>query len=126
MHGSHLIHHWSRTQTIISLSSCEAELNAALKMGSEIIGMCQTFKEWGVYLDGLVIGDCAPLQGLLERRGTGRVKHLELRQLWMQEKVKMKVLKFVKVPRDLNPSDAMTHHWTKAEAANHFTKLNLF
>ena len=94
-------------------------------MGSEIIGMTQTCREMGVDLEGIVLGDCAPLKGLLERRGTGRVKHLELRQLWMQEKIKTKVLKFVKVPRERNPSDAMTHHWTKAEAANHFSKLNL-
>ncbi len=125
MHGSHLIHHWSRTQAVISLSSCEAELNAALKMGSEMIGMVQTCKEWGVGLLGNVVGDCAPLKGLLERRGTGRVKHLELRQLWMQEKIKNKSLRFVKVPREKNPSDAMTHHWSKAEGAKHFPKLNL-
>ena len=48
--------------------------------------MIQACNEMGVKLSGDVIGDCAPLQGLLERRGTGRVKHLELRQLWMQEK----------------------------------------
>ena len=30
-HGSHLVHHWSRTQSIIALSSAEARLNAMLK-----------------------------------------------------------------------------------------------
>ena len=73
-----------------------------------------------------VIGDCAPLQGLLERRGTGRVKHLELRQLWMQEKIREQKLKFIKVPRDLNCSDALTHHWSKAEGEKHFEKMNMF
>ena len=125
LHGGHLIHHWSRTQSVISLSSCEAELNAALKMGSELIGLCQTCREQGVLLDAVVIGDCAPLKGLLERKGNGRVKHLELKQLWLQEKVRAKIIAFVQVPRELNPSDAMTHHWTIAEGLSHFGKLSL-
>ena len=39
MCGSHLIHHWSRTQATVALSSGEAELNAAVKGISEGLQM---------------------------------------------------------------------------------------
>ena len=38
MHGSHLLLHYSPTQAGVALSSAEAKLNAALKMGCEILG----------------------------------------------------------------------------------------
>ena len=39
LHGSHLLLHYSRTQAGVALSSAEAELNAALKMDCEILGI---------------------------------------------------------------------------------------
>ena len=38
MRGGHCLHHWSRTQATIALSSGEAELNSSLKGGTELIG----------------------------------------------------------------------------------------
>ena len=37
----HLLLHYSRTQAGVALSSAEAELNAALTLGCEILGICQ-------------------------------------------------------------------------------------
>ena len=47
LHGAHLIHHYSKTQAGVALSSGEAELNAALKIGCDIVGIAQCFKELG-------------------------------------------------------------------------------
>ena len=41
LHRSHLLLHYSRTQAGVALSSAEAELNAALTLGCEILGICQ-------------------------------------------------------------------------------------
>ena len=125
MHGQHLIMHWSRTQACVALSSCEAELNAGVKMTSELLGLVLAFSELGVRYEAEVRGDCSPMQGVSERRGVGKVKHLCLKQLWMQEKVRDKSVKFMKIPRDDNPSDAMTHHWTRVEGNNHFGGLSV-
>ena len=67
-----------------------------------------------------VLGDSSPLKGLLERRGTGKMK-----QLWMQEKVRNKSLEFEKIPRLENPGDATTHHWTKSEGDLHFGRMGV-
>ena len=119
-HGTHLVHQWSRTQSCIALSSGEAELNAALMMGTEILGLQQTLKEMGLDIPVHVFGDSAPVVGILARKGTGRIKHLELRQLWLQEKTREGALTFTKIPRAHNVSDALTHHWTVAEGKAHF------
>ena len=86
MRGSHLLLHWSRTQQTVALSSGEAELNAALKGGSEALGfqdMCDELE------DDVIIhmyGDSTASRGILHREGKGRIKHLHVRQLWLQEK----------------------------------------
>ena len=40
------------------------------------------------------------------------MKHLSVKQLWVQEKEMYKELVVNKVPRDVNWSDMLTHHWT--------------
>jgi hypothetical protein len=125
LHGAHLIGHWSKTQVGIALSSCEAELNSALKMGTELIGLKHTLSEWGVQINLRLHADSSPLKGLLERRGTGKIKHLEMKQLWLQEKVRAGEIEFLKVPRKDNSSDALTHHWTRAEGADHFGRIGI-
>ena len=122
MHGTHLISHWSRTQVGIALSSKEAELNAALKMASELVGLKNSLEEWGHKVKVEVLGDSSPLQGLLERRGTGKIKHLSMIHLWLQERVRAREIEYRKVP---SPSDALTHHWTEKEGVLHFTKRGL-
>ena len=46
--GGHCLHQWSRTQSNIALSSGEAELNAALKGGVELIGVQNLMLELGM------------------------------------------------------------------------------
>ena len=45
MAGRHYIKSWSATQKSVTLSSGEAELVAAVKMSSEIIGIAQLWKD---------------------------------------------------------------------------------
>ena len=125
LHGSHLIAHWSRTQSGVALSSGEAELNAALKMGCEILGVRQFCSELGYDYAIDINGDSSAVKGILNRKGCGKVKHIEVKQLWLQERVRNGEISFTKVPRSTNPGDAFTHHHTAAEGRNHFSRLNL-
>jgi len=62
---------------------------------------------------------------IVSRVGCGKVKHLEARQLWIQEAVRRKVLVVKKVGREINIADALTHHWASADGLKHFTKAGL-
>jgi hypothetical protein len=94
-------------------------------MGCELLRLRNMLEELDVEIKLRILGDSSPLQGLLERRGTGRVKHIEMKQLWLQSKVRSKDLEYMKIPRKYNPSDAGTHHWTRAEGHEHFGALGI-
>ena len=99
MHGSHLLLHFSRTQAGVALSSAEAELNAALKMGCEILIMSQFCSEFGYTMKTTINGDSSAVKSILARRGCGKVKHLEVKQQWLQEQVRSGKVEFQKISR---------------------------
>ena len=117
--------HWSSTQTIVSLSSAEAELNAAVKMISEALGVRNLYRETGMLKAVVVKTDSSACNGILHREGCGKVKHLETRQLWTQAHVASKAVDVQKVPRDLNVSDCLTHHWSASDGHRHFSTIGL-
>ena len=125
MHGAHLVHHWARTQTVVSLSSAEAELNALLKAGSELLGAIEFCKDLGLQLTPLLKSDSSAAQGILSRRGSGKVKHLETKQLWLQDKVRTGKLSIQKVSRQMNPADVLTHHCSRDILNFHSISLGL-
>ncbi len=63
--------------------------------------------------------------GTVQRKGVGKIKHLEVKQLWVQEKVYRGKLKPAKTPRANNPSDALTHHWNRVEGERHLKDIGV-
>ena len=124
MRGQHCLLHWSRTQQVISLSSAEAELNASITAGCEGLLIKHMTEELGLKYNLKILGDSSANSGIVHRSGTGRIKHLSIRQLWLQEKVGNAELEFEKIPRARNVSDTQTHHWTKEEARVHFANMH--
>ena len=51
-------------------------------------------------------GDSSAVKGILARRGCGKVKHLEVKQLWLQEQVRSGKIEFQKISRKNNLCDA--------------------
>ena len=123
MRGTHCLAQWSRTQQTVALSSAEAELNAALKGAVEVLGLREMLKEMGIRLGATLEGDSAACKGILSRQGSGRVKHLEVRQLWIQALIHDGKLKFEKIPRNRNSADSQAKHWA-ADATPHFMRMN--
>ena len=108
--------HWSKLQSNVALSSGEAELNAAVKGVAEAIGVYQIIKEcMGEELQVEVRVDANACRGILLRQGAGRVKHLCTKQLWIQGAVESYGVAVVKVPRDNNPADLLTHPSSRGE-----------
>ena len=125
MAGQHWLGHWSRTQANVALSSGEAELNAAVTACSEGRGLKNMVEEMHDEIELEVIGDSSASMGILNRMGAGRVKHLEVKQLWVQEAVARKVVKVSKIPRRFNLADSLTHHWTRPGGTPHFWRMSL-
>ena len=105
-----ILAHWSKSQSNVALSSAEAELNATVKGLSELVGLYNLIQETQRVSVSLVLcTDASACKGMLLRHGSGKVKHLSVKQLWAQECVKAFEIVVLKVPREENPSDVLTH-----------------
>ena len=56
--------------------------------------------------------DAPAARGVLMRQGVGKVRHLLVKQLWLQENVAAGELVIAKIPRVENYADALTHPWS--------------
>ena len=125
MLGKHMITHWSSTQSVVALSSAEAELNALVKIISEALGLKNVLKAMNVNLPIEVRTDSSACRGIVQREGCGKVKHLEARQLWVQEYVGNKTVVVTKIPREINCSDVLTHNWSYSDGHKHLACVGL-
>ena len=53
--------------------------------------------------------DASATKGTMLRKGAGKIKHLEVRQLWCQAMVEKYNIEVLKIPRKMNLADALTH-----------------
>jgi hypothetical protein len=101
---------WSKHQKVIALSSGEAELYAAVKVGCELIGVKSLCKDFGVDVHIHLYVDAKATLGMLARRGAGSLKHVETNTFWLQGKVQNKDLILHKIHTDHNPADILTKY----------------
>ena len=123
--GRHTIAHWSRTQPVVALSSGEAELNASLKGGCELLGAGELLSEMGQTYALDMYGDSTACKGALHWEGVGKMKHISVKQLWMQERIMNGQVTFSKISRERNSADAFTHHWATKDL-QHFHRIDFF
>ena len=109
MLGTHCVKHWSSTQTLISLSSGEAEYYGCVRAASQTIGFKSMLKDLGVNRERIRLKtDASVAQSLASRRGLGGIRHIEVNQLWLQEKVGNGDIEIEKVKGTVNRADALT------------------
>eukprot|EP00972_Heterocapsa_arctica_P113919 16439771-Heterocapsa_arctica.AAC.1 len=69
MHGGHCIRYWSTTQSVIALSSGEAELYAIVKGASAGLGCQSIANDLGTSLYVDIFSDSATAKGMVRRTG---------------------------------------------------------
>ena len=101
---------WSTNQAVIALSSGEAEFYAFVKAASVSLGIKALYNDLGIELTGLieVNSDASAAIGTSNRIGSGKVRHIEVTQLWLQEKVSQTMLVLRKIGTDENLAGALT------------------
>jgi hypothetical protein len=110
MHGKHLVKHYNRTQKVVTLSSAEAELGGVVQGASEGLGTQSIARDLGITATLTLWADSSAAIGICQRSGIGRVRHLAVGQLWVQERVRDKTLRLKKVAGEANPADVGTKH----------------
>ena len=99
------------------MSSCEAELNSTLKGAIEGLNVQRLANALNDWPSLELRTDASAARGVIMRQGVGKVRHLHVKQLWIQEAVAAGELVVTKVPRAENCADALTHAWSSADLA---------
>ena len=113
MIGSHLIKSWSRTQDAVTLSSAEAELVALGKLAMETLGIRTMCREWQLAKEGQtskLYADASAALSIAKRQGAGKMRRINVKSLWLQEKAVQEELSYEKIRGEDNPSDGLTKH----------------
>ena len=113
------VKHWSRTQDSRALSVGEAEYYALVTGCKEGLGMQSLLRDMGWEAEVVIWSDSSTAKGVAARRGLGKMRHVELRYLWVQEAVKRGRVRLEKVRGTDNPAD----HLTKGKAIWEFREL---
>ena len=123
--GTHLIKHWSCTQRAVTLSSAEAELYGLVKGTTEALGIQSWGLDLGLTMNLRIHADSAAAIGICRRSGIGRVRHLAVAQLWVQEGLRRGDFTLWKVQGEQNPADILTKCVSREILDRHLKMLSL-
>ena len=122
MLGKHMIKSWSITQSVISLSSGEAEFYAMVKGGTVGLGISAMLRELRVQIKLNLKIDASATLGMARRKGLGKVRQIDVSQLWIQDKVACGEINLIKVGTGENISDALTKQVNSGDMKWHMEK----
>ena len=108
MRGEHCLKVWTKKQQLVSLSTAESELYAAVKTASEGLGIQSLAKDLEIECKLNLHLDASATMCLVNRRGLGKAKHVNVQHLWTQEASKYEKLVTKKAGTHVNPADLMT------------------
>ena len=108
--GNNCLKNWSSTQANIALSSAEAEYYGIVKAASIGLGLKSMFTDMGYSFKLEILTDASAAKGIASRRGLGKVRHLEVHYLWVQDHVANGTFCLRKVWGKENPADLLTKY----------------
>ena len=85
--GGHVSRGWSSTQKVIAWSSGGAEYYGLLRGSLEVWVSRSISKDMNVDVKIKIHEDSVAAKGIADRSGLGKVRHVEVHQLWVQDKV---------------------------------------
>lgn len=124
--GDHVIKSWSLTQSIVTLSSGESEYYGLVRGASVALGTRGLLEELGAPLRVTVHADASAAIGIAQRRGVGKVRQIEVHQLWLQDRVSRGDIRIRKVDGNHNPADALTEHVEGHKVRSHMDMVHLY
>lgn len=122
--GDHIMNDSSSTQATIALSSTESEYNAMVLDAGHGILTRNILRDMGYPIVSIIlVSDRSGARGVAARQGVGKIRHLDVRTLWLQQRVKDKEIITQRIATDENVSDLGTKHLTRARLQYLTSKL---
>ncbi len=110
MLGDHRVETYSQTQETLALSSGESEFYGIAKAAAMGLGMTGLMEDFGVGGEVQVNTDSSAAKSIMARRGAERLRHIEVREWWAQDRVAKGELKIAKVKGEENVADGLRKH----------------
>ena len=128
MYGCHCWKAWATTQGAVALSSAEAEFYAMVEGAQRGKWAATVANELGLasIQPGIVIRtDSEAARSFVNRRRLGRMRHIEVRELWLQEEVRNGKVVVRRVSGEENPADLMTKFLTRNDVIKRMTVMGI-
>ena len=77
---------YSKTQATVAKSSAESELFGIVKATCEALGFLASAADFGKCLKSSLHMGANAAQGIIDRHGLSKVRHLDVNMFWLQEK----------------------------------------
>ena len=100
-------------------SSAEADLYAAALGASESKGMVSLWKDLGYEMKPALAIDAKATEHFFHRQGLGRLKHIDVAYMWMQDEVRSKRLRVRSAKSEEHVADLGIKPLSKAAIAKH-------
>ena len=108
--GKHTLESSSSTQSVRPLSTGEAEFYAIVTSAASCLHTQAILLGFGVTLQAQVLSGATAGIGIASQQGCGKLKRLEVRWLWIQEKVAEQAIVFKKQRGETNGADLGTKY----------------
>ena len=124
MLGGSMLKSWSTSQSVIALSSGEAELYALMRLATQTLGIMSMARDFGENLTAEIQTDSSAAMGMAHRAGLGgKSRHIDVQFLWIQDCIKSKEVKLAKVHTDDNLADVLTKYLGKESFEKHLKAM---
>ena len=123
MSGAHALKAYTRNQKIIARSSAEAELYAAALGASELKGIISLMRDLGQEKRPVLTIDAKATEHILHRHGIGKLKHIDVAYLWIQDEIRSRRLQVRRIKSEDNIADLGTKPLSKAVITKHCTTM---
>ena len=123
----HVVKTWAQTQSVFALLSGEAEYYGMVKGASYFLGIRSLASDLGMEWGQPAIEiftDSSAARGIAIRRGLGKVRHIAVCQLWLQDKVNEGEIRVSKMKGTDNQSDILTKHVTASTLERHLESMS--
>ena len=125
MHGWHTVKTWATTQSRVAMSSGESELYSMTKGAANALGLIALAADFGFQRSGKVHTDASATLGIVRRQGLGKLRHINVQYLWLQDRTRNGDLEVQKVAGAENPADLLTKHLAVESMLKHMAALNM-
>ena len=123
MLGRHTLKAHTRKQKVIAKSSAEAELYAATLGASEAKGVQSMMFDLGFAVKLVLAIDAKATEHILHKQGIGKLKHIAVAYVSVQDEIRSKRLRVGRVRSEENVADLGTKPLSKAVIAKHCLTL---